>query len=436
MVAASKLVHGLKLSSVVPAKIAGDNRARELTGLDLAVKLHYLRGVYFFHSTAEDVPLRIESLKEPMFRWLETSYPAAGRIRRAEGRASGGGGRPFVKCNDGGVRIVEARSEKTVDEWLAMEDHANIDGKVLAYDQVLGPDLGFTPLVFVQFTWFKCGGMSVGLSWAHVLGDLFSASSFMNMWGRVMAGHASPSPNSTIDGAAPTSRPPRSTAIVVSSLRQVEPVGDHWITTSNRTTMRTHTFHVTSHRVCGVLPPNGNCPSCFYVLSALLWKCISKIRGVDWPRAVTVVCSGSSYDRCYLPGNHMTVGTVEAGDSPVSVSDVAELASWMEKHTVSENQRIEEMAGRDGSGKPSDYILYGSNLTFVDLEYADIYGLELKGQKPAYASYTIHGVGDEGVILILPCKGVAGVGKRGMNGWTITVTLPGNEGLELEKEIK
>lgn len=274
----------------------------------------------------------------------------------------------------------------------------------------------------------------MGLSWAHVLGDAFCASSFLNMWAHIMAGHQPPkSPTAPSPGEAPTSLAggPRK----VSSLRRVEPVGDHWTTPSDRTIMRTHSFQITGDQLDRLLSSNGECSSCFHVLSAVLWKSISRIRGEEWPRVVNI-CSGShqgevgEIDRC-LPGNRMAVGTVEA-DFPVSEADTSQLASWMEEHTVNENHGIEEMVGRDDG--QSDYILYGANLTIVNLEEADMYGLELKGQKPVYASYTIHGVGDEGVILILPWREDS-KGKGG-KGRIVTVTLPGKEVPELEKELE
>ncbi|XP_037496379.1 protein ECERIFERUM 2, partial [Jatropha curcas] len=151
---------GVRLSSVVPAEVTSDKEDHKLTNIDLALKLHYIRGVYFF--TAEAVQgLTIYELKKPMFPWLAQYYTVSGRIRRSEN-----GGRPFIKCNDGGVRIVEAYCDKTIEELMTAiaknhEDHS----RFLVHDQVLGPDLGFSPLVYIQFTWFKCGGMSVGLSW-------------------------------------------------------------------------------------------------------------------------------------------------------------------------------------------------------------------------------------------------------------------------------
>ncbi|KAK3030764.1 hypothetical protein RJ639_036568 [Escallonia herrerae] len=143
------LVTDLKLSSVVPARIIGEDKFHELTNMDLAMKLHYLRGVYFFKSEAVQ-GLDIFDLKKPTFHLLDLYRPSSGRIRRSEK------GRPLIKCNDGGLRIVEAQCiTSTVNEWLAMEDGHSLN-HLLTYNHVLGPDLGFSPLVFIQDQRAKC----------------------------------------------------------------------------------------------------------------------------------------------------------------------------------------------------------------------------------------------------------------------------------------
>lgn len=131
-----------KLSSAVSAKVTGEDKDLNLTNVDLAMKLHYIKAVYLFSSEAAQ-ELRPYDLKEPLFALLERYFPAGGRIRRSES------GRPFIKCNDGGVRLVEANYDNSMAEWLETE---NVDHHSLAYDQVLGPDLGFSPLIFIQVT--------------------------------------------------------------------------------------------------------------------------------------------------------------------------------------------------------------------------------------------------------------------------------------------
>ncbi|KAK3010836.1 hypothetical protein RJ639_012413 [Escallonia herrerae] len=149
--------------------------------MDLAMKLHYLRGVYYFSSQAFQW-LTIKKIKEAMFKWLNHYYVACGRFRRSKS------GRPFVKCNDCGVRFTEAESDRTVEEWLEMKDLISLQ-KLMFPDQVIGPEQQFSPQVLIQITRFKCGGASLGLSWAHVLGDAFCAADFIDMWGKFMAGH-------------------------------------------------------------------------------------------------------------------------------------------------------------------------------------------------------------------------------------------------------
>lgn len=146
-------VYNKRLSTVVPARMtAENNKVHELTSMDLAMKLHYLRGVYFFKSEAVQ-GLGIFELKEPMFKLLDLYYPASGRIRRPEN-----GVRPSIKCNDSGVRICEAQSNRTLEEWMEMiKDDCSLNGH-LNYNHALGPDLGFSPLVFIQVSLYIFAG--------------------------------------------------------------------------------------------------------------------------------------------------------------------------------------------------------------------------------------------------------------------------------------
>ncbi|GKD27081.1 hypothetical protein Tco_1233295 [Tanacetum coccineum] len=49
-----------------------------------------------------------------------------------------------------------------------------------------------------------------------------------------------------------------------------------------------------------------------------------------------------------------------------------------------------------------DFLIYGTNLTFVDLSETSFYGMELRGQKPVYVNCVLDNIGDEGVVLVLP----------------------------------
>ncbi|KAF5182512.1 Eceriferum-like protein, partial [Thalictrum thalictroides] len=134
-------IYDVKLSSVVPATMTGENVVHELSNMDLLMKLHYIKGVYYFNTSAVQ-GLTITDFKLQMFTLLEQYYFTCGRIRKSES------GRPFIKCNDSGVRIIEAKCSMTLDECLAEKD-SSVHRQLLP-NQVLGPELAYSPLVLIQ----------------------------------------------------------------------------------------------------------------------------------------------------------------------------------------------------------------------------------------------------------------------------------------------
>lgn len=135
------LVYNRRLSSVGPGHATVSDSAFDPGNMDLAMKLHYLKGIYYFGRRAFE-GLTTLDIKEPMFDWLDQYPVTCGRFRRHES------GRAYIKCNDCGVRFIEARCDKTLDEWLEMAD-ATLEN-LLSSHQVIGPELSFSPLVYIQ----------------------------------------------------------------------------------------------------------------------------------------------------------------------------------------------------------------------------------------------------------------------------------------------
>ncbi|KAK6130533.1 hypothetical protein DH2020_035714 [Rehmannia glutinosa] len=402
-----KLIRDIKLSTVVPACITGEDKAHEFTDMDLAMKLHYITTVHFFGGDAAE-GLSIQDLKTPMFQWLQHYYPICGRIRRRDGDG-GGGGRPFVKCNDSGVRIVEAKCDKTVAEWLAVVGGGDRHRLLVYHQPLLARDFGFTPLVFLQFyigkaigvynsrlTKFKCGGLSVGMRWAHILGDAFSASECINMWGKIMANQKAPcqlldSPNviHRIATSSPTS--------FCRSVKLLDPLGDNWLTPNNFN-MQMHTFHITEKQINNMLSGEN-------------------VNKRDF---------GHASLEFELPGNtHQAIGIVEAPTMSLIIeSDCLEIAKMIGEKFVDETNVIEKrMEGENGN---ADFLVYGSNLTFVDLEEVNLWGLKLRGKGPIFADLSIGGVGDEGAVVVVQNGG----------GKIVNVILPEDELEHLKNELR
>ncbi|KAK4435839.1 protein ECERIFERUM 26 [Sesamum alatum] len=423
--AAEGLIYNIKISSVGPANVTGSDLIYEPETMGLAMKLHYIRGIYYFGRQAFE-GLSTLVIKEPMFTWLNKYPEVCGRFRRTES------GRAYVKCNDCGVRFVEAKCDKTLDEWLEMKD-ATLE-KLLVRDQVLGPELGFSPLVYIQLTRFKCGGTAVGLTWAHVLGDAFSAAEFMNTLGRAVAGYDLGRPTNLAHSHKKSTTPNDPSKAVEDplSIKRVGPVGDHWVNVT-KCKMEAFSFNVTPTQLSHLqskLSPNGAPFAAFEAISAVIWQCIAKIRGEKWDSNVIVtICKGSEQGKsCDGTLSNSQVVSVVRANFPVPEANPSELALLVQNGALDERGKIEEAMEREG-GLP-DFIVYGAKLTFVNLEDARFYEFEYKGQRPVSVSYRIEGVGEDGAILVLP--GPEGGGK----GRSVMAILPENEIVELQLELK
>ncbi|KAL5559966.1 hypothetical protein UlMin_036177 [Ulmus minor] len=443
----NKSISGVRLSTVVPGKAREETKDQELSNMDLATKLYYIEGVYFFKIEALE-GLTIDDFKVPMFPLLDQFLAAVGRIRvpepTEEGAGDGAGGsRPFIKCNDAGVWILEAHCEKTIEEWLGLvmedklDDHDHDDGDGddiydvhdgLCWKQVLGPDLGFSPLVFLQFTWFKCGGMSLGLSWAHLLGNPFSASTFINTWGQIMSSHVPQKhlhmPTPRIAQSPRSNFPERQTPLF---LKVQLPYGNNLWSASNNTKMGSHSFRVTPKQLDHLLSISYPCNqtptlSHFEILSAMIWKSLSGIRENPDSNLITI-CNFESSNP-----NSMVISSIQA-DFSIVEADVSKLGFLISEKGKIENSEIEELIEKN-IGK-EDYILYGANLTFVNLEELEIYGVGIEGHKPVFATYSTEVVGESGVVLLLP----TGTKEEKWKGQIVNVILPEDQLVILRNEL-
>lgn len=413
------LVYDLRVSSVGPGHATGSDVFHNPNGLDLAMKLHYLKVVYFFDSEAAQ-GLTIKKIKEALFNLLDYYFIPCGRFRRSES------GRPFVKCNDCGARTIEANCTKTLDEWLAMMDWPSY--KLLVSQQVIGPELSFSPSILLQVTQFKCGGISLGLSWAHVMGDPHSASDFINLWGQTLNNLSLKLPFNI----------PRSVSTPLNfgsekepaTFKRVDPVGDHWIPANNKK-MDTFSFHITSSLMNNlqeqIWGPSVEQTPPFETLCAIIWHCIARVREGSEPTTVTVCRPDPNGRGNDIMGNDQLICKVEAGkECSIVDTSLKILASMLVDQGIDERNQIMDIVEKDQG--VTDFFVYGANLTFLDLEDVNVYDLKLKGQKPRFVYYTLQGVGDEGVVLVLPKV-------NDIDGKFVTIILPEDEMVKLKSEL-
>ncbi|KAJ1416430.1 Transferase [Sesbania bispinosa] len=275
--------------------------------------------------------------------------------------------------------------------------------------------------------------MCLGLSWSHVLGDAFSTFNFITMWSQILAGQVPPK---SLPKPNPLKIENNSISGNPISVKRATIIGEHWLP-GNDTKMVTHSFYITSKQLdhlvttmtsCGENQTTNKTP-CFEILSALVWKYVACIREESEPKAVTICTYGTNHRENEFPTNGLVLSIVKANVT-VGKSDVSDLVKLITEEKMVENQVIEKLV-EESEGK-EDFIVYGANLTFVDLEEAKIYEVKLNGQKPIMANCCFHGVGDQGVVLVLP---ILEDNEDGSSGRMITVSLPEKELDQLKDKL-
>jgi len=141
--------------------------------------------IIYFYRTSQNFDLSpnctiASKLKDSLSRVLVPFYPLAGRLHRI------GNGRLELDCNEMGVQFVEAQSSLTLEDLGDFSPSSEY--------QYLSPKVDYTlpihelPLVIIQLTKFKCGGISICTAMSHAVVDGPSAFHFNYEWARLTRG--------------------------------------------------------------------------------------------------------------------------------------------------------------------------------------------------------------------------------------------------------
>ncbi|KAJ7534074.1 hypothetical protein O6H91_13G078400 [Diphasiastrum complanatum] len=138
---------------------------------DRAMPNVYVKALFAFRAPAP-VGLRLE---EGLSKALCDYREWAGRIQR------NGAGWEVVVINDEGVVVVDASSDGTVEELMPF------DPSPALLDLVPNTERA-DELMLIQLTRFSCQGLTVGVAWHHRLADGQGFMVFMNEWVRAVKG--------------------------------------------------------------------------------------------------------------------------------------------------------------------------------------------------------------------------------------------------------
>ncbi|KAH6794843.1 hydroxycinnamoyl-CoA shikimate/quinate hydroxycinnamoyl transferase [Perilla frutescens var. hirtella] len=151
-----------------------------LSSLDLLMPATYhTRTVYFFRHDGAANFFDAAVLKAALSWALVDFYPFAGRLRKDDN------GRIEINCNAEGVLFIEADCDGALDDLGDFSPRADVTF-VAKVDYSNG--ISSFPLLLLQLTRFKCGGVSLGVTNEHHVVDGVAALHYINTWSEIARG--------------------------------------------------------------------------------------------------------------------------------------------------------------------------------------------------------------------------------------------------------
>ncbi|PON57940.1 Transferase [Parasponia andersonii] len=403
--------------------------------LDRLMEKNHIRMVFYYPKmimTGHVNHVLRESLSE-----LLTSYPAVtGRLLRNEED-----GQWIIKCNDAGVRMVEARAQGSLEDWLKCVDRDK-ELELVCWEEMYHKPY-FWSTFYVQLTEFEDGGFAIGLSCLHLLADLTSATVFINSWaqtafyGKMLASYFHPLPprkpsNKKAHHDIPYSYTPLINHYKSTTERSksIPVVDTKYTTVSLAFADRMVRACLDEAQIIDKTKKMGLGPSPFEALAGLFWVCISKAKGMTNGLLNMSVCLDMrnvlNLDKRFF-GNCMVYNQVHSGnlqgnDLSEAAKAIGEVVAKMDNEGVMD--LIEWLQENDHRDLP---LMNGCDLVCASLGAVDPYlAVFGDGIRPIHASYYVEPVLGLGQVLILP-----GPPGEGPLSRVVMVTLPEDEIVKL-----
>ncbi|KAL6012187.1 hypothetical protein ACLOJK_002665 [Asimina triloba] len=175
-----KMIINVKESTMVRPAEEMPQRYLWNANVDLVVPRFHTPSVYFYSPNGSSTFFDPHVMKEALSKALVPFYPMAGRLHRdANGRIE-------IDCNAAGVLLVQADTPAVVDDFGDFAPTMELKQLIPAVDY--SDDISSYPLLVLQVTYFKCGGVSLGVGMQHHVADGFSGLHFVNHWSDVARG--------------------------------------------------------------------------------------------------------------------------------------------------------------------------------------------------------------------------------------------------------
>ncbi|KAJ6292105.1 hypothetical protein OIU76_024084 [Salix suchowensis] len=208
----------------------------------------------------------VQVIKEALAKTLVFFYPLAGRLREGPGR------KLSVECTGEGVLFIEADADATLEQFgdalyppiPCLED--------LLFDVPGSGEMINCPLLLIQVTRLRCGGIVFALRLNHTMSDATGLNQFLSAMCEMVHGARTPSIQPVWERHILMARNPPQ---VTCSHHEYDQLAD---TADNiPLTMKTHRSFFFGpadlSAIRGLAPPHLRHCSPFDVLTAFLWRC-------------------------------------------------------------------------------------------------------------------------------------------------------------------
>ncbi|XP_075516384.1 stemmadenine O-acetyltransferase-like [Primulina tabacum] len=405
------------LLSVVSSKPIEPGKVHKFSKLDQEMGLRKVQAIFYYQSNPfihGPMSDQLDNLRVSLSQLLNDYPVVTGRLTRDPKD-----GWWQIKCDDAGLRMLRAKVDTAMDEWLRSADAEEEQDLMVWEDMPQNPS--FWSPFRIQVNYFECGGMAIALRCHHMHADITSAILLIKSWTDVHRGQ-------------PLLHPPifqLSTPPTVHWIPPLETAPNHTIPRKMATL--TMLFSSNSVEKCMSLVRN-QCPNAdpFDALVALLWLRITswqKPISFDGRKCSLSVCMDSrnrgpkSVPLGYF-GNAMSFSSLSVDEEDLNISDIGKVASSIHSH----------VADLKGDNKP--YGICDSELTCINMEHIlDVdngqslaYAARFdKGNVPVHVSCSVGSEEGQGLIMVMPAR-EPGLGR------TVSVKLPEDQIVNLRKD--
>nr|O64988.1 RecName: Full=Acetyl-CoA-benzylalcohol acetyltransferase; Short=CbBEAT-1 [Clarkia breweri]AAC18062.1 acetyl CoA: benzylalcohol acetyltransferase [Clarkia breweri] len=138
------------------------------------IQIPFYVGLIFHYETLSDnSDITLSKLESSLSETLTLYYHVAGRYNGTD---------CVIECNDQGIGYVETAFDVELHQFLLGEESNNLD--LLVGLSGFLSETETPPLAAIQLNMFKCGGLVIGAQFNHIIGDMFTMSTFMNSWAK------------------------------------------------------------------------------------------------------------------------------------------------------------------------------------------------------------------------------------------------------------